>query len=90
MQVKVAVLILVKVHTPLHKLLNLLWSVLHHHTHNFLIAGTVTRNQRVFNVILKLISGLSHRCYTSLSQGCIGLLKLCFTQDGNLTLICHL
>ena len=55
MQVEVAILLAVKVDTPLHQLLDLLRSHANHLLYSLTIGDIVARNHRVLNVLVEVV-----------------------------------
>ena len=88
-QVKVAILLPVKVHSPLHQFGYLLRSVAHHLFHRSLVADIVARNHRVFDVLVKVIYfEVSNRCHTALGKRGVGLIERCLAYHAYFTLMC--
>ena len=89
MKVEIALVVFVKIHTPVYKCFNLLWSIFHHFTHNFLVAYSVARNKRVRYMFLKIVGLICHRSNTALRIMSVRFFQFVFTKNGNLTFVCH-
>ena len=55
-KVKTTILHLVEVSTPVHKFLDLLWSLFNNLFHSFVIADVVTGNHGVLNVLVEIVN----------------------------------
>ena len=85
--------VLVEVHSPLHKLHNLLRCVSHHLLHSSGIADPVAGDHRVVDVFVKIINQqVCHRGYTALCLGGVCFVKSSLAAQCNLVLLrtCYL
>ena len=86
-QVKLAVALLVKVHTPCHQVAYARRTVFHHLLHRFGIADIVTGNHRVLDVLFEIVhQQIGHRGDAALCLGRVGLVHGGLTHDGHLAL----
>ena len=88
MQVKLAVLLLVEVHTPAHQVFDARRTAHHHLLHRLGVANPVARNHRVLDVLLKVVhQQVRHRSDAALRLRRVRLLQRGLAEDGNLALL---
>ena len=82
-QVKFSVLLLVEVHSPFDKLLDLSGGIAHHLLYGFTVADPVTRNHSIFYMLFKVVYGqIGDRGDTSLCKISVCLFQTCLADEG--------
>ena len=90
-QVERAVLLAVEIHTPLHHLLNLGRSILHHQLHSLRVAEPVAGHHRVVDVFVEIIYfHIGDTRHTALSQAGVRFLERGFADEGHFACMCYL
>ena len=81
MKIKFSILVFIKTYSPIDQLLNLTGSFSHHFLDRSPIADPISRNHRIFNVLLKIIDQrIGYRSNSSLCVKRIRFFKTCFTN----------
>ena len=92
-EVKLAVVLAVKVNAPVDKLFYLLRSVTHNHLNSGRVADVVAGNHRVLDVLLEIVYlKVGDACYAALRKLGVGLVESCLADETNFTLMrpCYL